>query len=94
MLSFTDFLPARLDPGDRRLRVGFSSLSTSVAAANEWLHENPDVEVINVETVVLPNMYQSREQGSTDAALQLRGQRGDVMYQFVRVWYRSPEQRR
>jgi hypothetical protein len=64
------------------------SFQTAVAAANEWIRQC-GIEVANVETVVLPNMYASREEGTTDSELKTAS--GDLdttqWHQFVRVWH-------
>ena len=54
---------------------------------NAWVQEsNPDI--INIETVVLPNIYDPDEEGSEDTMLGTDGQNSSIWYQFIRVWYR------
>ena len=89
MIAFKDFLPDQINPKDRRMSVGYQSLVSAVERANEWISAQSDVSVVNIETVVLPNIYQSREQGSTDTAIRMRGERSDLWHQFVRVWYKT-----
>lgn len=91
MINFKDFLPERINPKDRRMSVGYQGLQNAVERANTWLNSQEDVRLVNVETVVLPNMYQSREQGSTDTAIRMRGERADIWHQFVRVWYQKAD---
>ena len=92
MLAFKDFVPRQL----RAPRLGFSSealqgdyetLDAALTAANAWLRE-AGVEVVNVETVVLPNLWSSYEHGSADPALGSTG--SPIWNQFIRVWYREP----
>jgi len=54
---------------------------------NKWIAEN-DPEIINVETVVLPNIHDPEEEGSEDTMLGADGQNVSAWYQFIRVWYR------
>jgi hypothetical protein len=59
----------------------YETFSAAVAAANEWVRENA-VRVINVETVVLPDIF--RDENGTDHT----ARRPDaIWFQFVRVWY-------
>lgn len=56
-----------------------------VSTANQWI-ENSSVQVINIETVVLPN-----SSPGTDYAMYITsdGYRANYWYQCVRVWYRE-----
>lgn len=65
----------------------FESFDACVDAARAWIAEN-NVEVISIETVVLPNIYEPSEQGTTDADLETTDEVHTHWYQFVRVWYR------
>ena len=89
MIAFKDFLPKTIKPKDRRMSVGYQSFESAVEDANAWVSAQTNVQVLNVETVVLPNIYQDREKGSTDSALRMRGERSDSWHQFVRVWYKQ-----
>ena len=88
MIGFKDFVPGMKDRGGLFRRPEMEQLSESIREANEWISQN-DVEVINIETVVLPNMYCPGEEGSTDVQLSTSGDMGSSWYQFVRVWYRA-----
>jgi hypothetical protein len=94
MIAFRDFVPRQL----RGPRFGFSptavqgeydTFDAAVAAANEW-RSRESIRVINVETVVLPNIWEGGEAGSTDPALGTLA-RAPVWHQFVRVWYEKQE---
>ena len=55
-----------------------------------WINSNPNIAIMNVETVVLPNIHRYSEGGSTDPELtvsQTDGQKAR-WNQFFRVWYR------
>jgi hypothetical protein len=92
MLVFRDFVPRqlqapRLGLSAKALQGEFESLESALAAANAWL-AGAGVEVVNVETVVLPNLWNNWEEGSQDPVL---GGSSGAMYwhQFIRVWYRG-----
>jgi hypothetical protein len=92
MLQYRDFVPQQLQAP----RLGFSAtamqgqyedLDAALAAANAWL-SGTAVELVNVETVVLPNLWADWEQGTKDAAL--GGTSGSPSWhQFIRIWYRE-----
>ncbi len=62
------------------------AFEAAVAAASEWL-ETARVELVGVETVVLPNIDVVGESGSSDTALPTYQQ--STWHQVVRVWYRE-----
>src|SRR5262245_42727095 len=69
----------------------YESFEAAVAAANAWIQQN-SIRIINVETVVLPNLWQSHEEGTSDADLSVSGGQyggGATWHQFVRVWYHA-----
>ncbi|HCX20435.1 MAG: hypothetical protein CMB80_13735 [Flammeovirgaceae bacterium] len=57
--------------------------------ANDWIAQNPQYNVVNVETVVLPNIHEKDEEGSTDTELWTGGESSSNWYQLVRVWYKD-----
>ena len=88
-LAFRDFVPrlsASTTTGDAGFRDA-NALQSVLEAVNAWV-DAEGIEVVNVETVVLPNMHD--EEGSEDAALHTSGDLPSVWHQFVRVWHRTP----
>ncbi len=91
-MRFQDFAPQRSEAMTRFLGLSIpsaqivGSFEECVAAARAWVEQN-EVEVINVETVVLPNIYRSGEEGTSDPELRTSGDMHSRWYQFVRVWY-------
>lgn len=88
ILKFKDFVPKMLaEPG--LFREGdYESLEDAVAAANEWAAET-GVKLINIETVVLPNIWSRFEEGSTDVSLGTSGDSPARWHQFIRCWYKE-----
>jgi hypothetical protein len=86
MLKFRDFVPQQVaSPGF--LRPGeYESIDDALRAANEWLATHP-VKLLNIETVVLPNIWSRYEQGSVDASLGISGEDPSHWHQFIRCWY-------
>jgi len=81
-ISYQDFLPRITD--ESLFFREHELLSDTVARANEWIAAW-NVKVINVETVLLPNV-----DGPVDAsrtALRTSGRVSSHWYQIVRVWH-------
>jgi hypothetical protein len=81
-LNFKDFFPVVMKSGF--FSKEYESLSTTVARANQWVTES-GVRVINVETVVLPNI--ASEEDSSRVGIRTSGEMSSHWYQVVRVWF-------
>ncbi len=57
--------------------------------ANQWIKDNGNLSVINVETIVLPNIHDNDEEGSMDTELYTAGESASHWYQLLRVWYKE-----
>jgi hypothetical protein len=86
MFDFKDFVPREFSAPGFLQRGEYGTLDDAAVAAARWA-ESKGVRIINVETVVLPNLHSSYEEGSTDAALATSGKMHSSWHQFVRVWY-------
>lgn len=88
MIRFRDFVPKMLaEPG--LFKAGeYESMEDAVAAANDWIKQN-EIQVTNIETVVLPNIWSRWEEGSADTALGTSGDSPSRWHQIVRVWYET-----
>lgn len=86
MLRYHDFVPLRTAPPGFLKPAEYEPLAAALADANEWIKEN-DVRVLNVETVVLPNIWSRFEEGTHDPALGISGDSPSFWYQVIRVWY-------
>ncbi|MFY0607882.1 MAG: hypothetical protein JXR10_14280 [Cyclobacteriaceae bacterium] len=83
-----DFVPEKSKGG--MFKSGkIQSFQEILEEANQWIKENSDVKVVNVETILLPNIHESDEEGSMDTELYTAGESSSNWYQFVRVWYRK-----
>jgi hypothetical protein len=88
MIRFHDFVPQMLAPPGWFKEGDYESLEEAVAAANTWIAED-NIRIINVETVVLPNIWSRFEEGPTDTALSTSGDSPSRWHQFVRCWYQD-----
>lgn len=87
VLQFKDFVPERKGHNIWTGRGKYEPLTYAMQAANTWITANPHIDLLNVETVVLPNIHSSQEEGSEDAELMISAGAGVTWHQFFRVWY-------
>jgi hypothetical protein len=86
---FIDFPPEMAQ--ERVLGVttswAFASLQETVLRANEWIVTS-GVNVVNIETVLLPAPFQKPEYNTGANGFHVADQ---MLVQVVRVWYHQPE---
>lgn len=87
-LKYIDFVPKQTKAPGLVRQGEYEDFNAAVQAANEWLHQHP-VQLLNFETVVLPNMWKQWEEGSVDASLSTSGDSPSQWHQFLRCWYRD-----
>jgi hypothetical protein len=83
-IEYKDFFPAVLKSGF--FSTEYEMLSATIQRANQWLVES-GVTIINVETVVLPNISDASD--ASQVGIRTSGGRGSYWYQVVRVWYHT-----
>ncbi len=88
MIKFEDFVPELEDEGGLFRKMAFEAFQTVLDRANKWIDDN-NIDVVNIETVVLPNIHSKFEEGSTDVQLKASSGAGTDWHQFIRIWYRS-----
>ena len=86
MLMYRDFVPRQIQDGAPE-GTRYESFEKAVHAAREFL-EGDKIELVQIETVVLPNIHRRVEEGSNDPSVEAGG--GATWHQFVRVWFRAP----
>ena len=86
MLRYHDFVPQLTKPAAFLSPAEYESFDRALVEANQWIKEN-DLKVLNVETVVLPNIWSRYEEGSRDTSLGTSGESPSHWHQFIRVWY-------
>jgi hypothetical protein len=89
-IKFKDFVPAQLSRGGLFSPAHYETLEKLLADIDEWIEQNPEIMIVNIETVVLPNIHHQREEGSEDPELSTREMDGvrNKWHQFFRVWYK------
>ncbi|MEX2026535.1 MAG: hypothetical protein WEH44_04525 [Pirellulaceae bacterium] len=87
MIRYHDFVPKMTAPPGFFSPGEYETFDAALEAANAWIKEN-DVQVMHVETVVLPNIWHTWEEGTKDGALGTSGESPSHWHQIVRIWYR------
>ena len=88
MIHYRDFVPEMLQPPGFFTPAEHESFDAAVAEANQWIGESK-ARILNVETVVLPNIFSRFEEGTKDGALGTSGEQPSHWHQFIRVWYQD-----
>ncbi len=84
-IAVKDFAPDKVK-GNIFHKGSIEEFDPLMEKINEWIKaENPSI--INIETVLLPNMYDDQEHGSMDTELWTGGGTSTQWYQVIRVWY-------
>lgn len=83
-LNYKDFFPKVLESGF--FSTTHEELPATVARANQWVEES-GVRVVNVETVVLPNIRSAED--ASQVGIRTSGELSSHWYQIVRVWHES-----
>jgi hypothetical protein len=87
MIKHTDFSPKVTKKGGLFSAEQVENFEEVMDDLNNWVQEtNPDV--ISIETVVLPNIYDPDEEGSEDTRLGTGRENSSHWYQVIRVWYK------
>ena len=93
MIAYRDFAPRQLSAPNRitaqlslSVQGEHETLGVALDAANAWINEER-IELLNFETVVLPNIWEPSETGTDDPSL--RTGTTPQWHQFIRVWYRA-----
>jgi len=86
MIKHIDFEPKVLKKGGLFKSEQVATFKELVDELNSWLGQN-EATVINIETVLLPNIHDEDEEGSEDTRLGT-GRETAQWYQVVRLWYK------
>ncbi len=89
MIDFKDFIARQIGPAKFLGEPEFETLQDAVKGATEWI-ESEKVDVINIETVVLPHVHSPLEGGTVDVNIRQSEDFVTNWNQFIRVWYRQP----
>ncbi|MFK7951638.1 MAG: hypothetical protein AB8B73_02235 [Ekhidna sp.] len=88
MIEHIDFTPKLTKKGGLFKSAQIETFGDIVSSMNEWISQN-SYEIINIETVLLPNIHDSDEEGSDDTMLGTGRESSSHWYQLIRVWYKK-----
>jgi hypothetical protein len=88
MIKYIDFTPKVTKKGGLFKSTEIETFGDIVESMNAWLTKE-GTEVINIETVLLPNIHDSDEEGSEDTMLGTGRESSSHWYQLIRVWYKG-----
>jgi hypothetical protein len=86
MIGYKDFIPQQTAGPGFFSSAQYESFDAAVRSANAFV-SGQSVKVLNVETVVLPNVWDTSEDGTTDPSIRTSGDVSSTWHQFIRVWY-------
>jgi len=89
MIAFQDFAPGQIAHGSSPLTSQWQPFDQAVIAANTWIKQY-SIRVISVETLLLPNVWNTVARGTLESRLHTSGEMSNHWYQIVRVWF-DPE---
>ncbi len=89
MISYRDFAPHVIKRGLLHSDA-YENFDAAVAAANAWIAE-AKIDLMSVETVVLPNISADESESTSDGRVETEEAMTSInqWYQFLRVWYRT-----
>jgi hypothetical protein len=85
MIKCKDFVPEIIKRGGFFTTAKAQEFQTCLDRGNQWISDE-NVEVVYIETVVLPNIHDELEEGSMDTNLDTHGDATSNWNQFFRVW--------
>ena len=88
MIKHIDFTPKVTKKGGLFKSTQIEGFQDIIDTMNSWISEN-NPDVVNIETVVLPNIHDADEEGSEDTMLGTGRESSSHWYQIIRLWYRE-----
>ena len=85
-LEYQDFSPSAVE--HKVLSTEYENFSEVVAHANEWIRDS-SVTVLNVETVLLPNLQNLKDTLQVIQSVSGPVMNSSYLFQVLRVWYDS-----
>ena len=87
MIDFRDFAQELIEPAHFLRPAVYGDFGEVLRLANEWI-ASEKIQVLNIETVVLPNLDNPREDGTEDPEITTFSS-NNSWNQFIRVWFKK-----
>lgn len=88
-LKFRDFVPRQKESEPGTYVKDQENFQGAVRDFNRWVQKTK-VNIVRVETVVLPNINKPGEDGSVDSSIKTPSEMSSTWHQFLRCWYTDP----
>ena len=85
-LEYQDFSPSAVE--HKVLSTEYENFSEVVAHANDWIRDS-GVTVLNVETILLPNLQNLKDTLQVIQSVSGTVMNSSYLFQVLRVWYDS-----
>ena len=86
MIAYRDFIPRQTEEPGFFSDARYESFDAALRAASTFVADG-SLKVLNIETVVLPNVWDTAEEGTRDVSIRTSGDVASTWHQFIRVWY-------
>lgn len=87
-IQYIDFAPKALDKSFWGTHT-YENLDEVLNRANEWIRKNYSTEIVNVETVVMPNIYKKGKALTNESIQYYTGGHMVHNFQIIRIWYKG-----
>jgi hypothetical protein len=87
-INYIDFEPQALEKSFWGIHT-YENLAATLERANEWIRRNYSTEIVNVETVVLPNIYKKNKATTDQISQYYTGGQSVQNFQIIRIWYKG-----
>ena len=91
MIKYKDFAIKTIKQGNWISKPEFEPLEETLLRLNSWIEEN-ELIVMNVETILMPNIYEDGTNRTSSKGAYKSKEAGGVAnlwYQIFRVWYQA-----
>ncbi|MFK7801228.1 MAG: hypothetical protein AB8G95_06335 [Anaerolineae bacterium] len=88
MIQYKDFFPNVTNSSLLGIVRAADSFDAVVKVANNWAASTP-VEVVNIETVLIPQYHVVKESPKSQEGVYTEGHNPTHWYQGIRIWYRE-----
>ena len=87
-INYIDFEPKPLEKSFWGIS-SYENLDAVLKRANEWVRRNYSHEIVNIETVVLPNIYKNKKAFTEGTIQYYTGGHTVQNFQIIRIWYKG-----
>ncbi len=85
MIKCKDFVPEKKKGGIFK-SGSMQHFEDVLQEMDSWVAQT-NINVVSIETLLLPNIHESDEEGSQDTELWTGGESASKWYQVIRLWY-------